>query len=104
MDREINLNKNMFIQTTELHSPLSLCGLNWFIITTRNKAAFNCLEVILLHTHTLTSLINSFSKLRHTILSHDYLSHVKTDIEPYNHTNNTEENIWTNKEEWTVKN
>jgi len=85
VDREIDLNKNILIQTTELHSPLSLCGLRWFIITTRNKAAFNCLQVILLHT--LTSLVNSFNKLSHTIMSHDYLSHVKTGIKPYNHTN-----------------
>jgi hypothetical protein len=85
MDREIDLNKNIFIQTIELHSPLSLRGLRRFFITTRDKAAFNCLEVILLHT--FTSLINSFNKLRHTIMSQDYLSHTKTGIKPYNHTN-----------------
>jgi len=37
--------------------------------------------------HTLTFLINIFNNLCHTTLSHDYLSHVKTDIKPYNHTN-----------------
>jgi hypothetical protein len=75
----------MCIQTTELHSPSLLCGLKWFVITARNKTPFNCLEVMLLHT--LTSTINSFNKLRHTTLPHDYLSRVKTDIKLYNHTN-----------------